>query len=508
LIFRGQPLFRFSPHGLAVASFAFLLIVVTISGQNPQPSLQVVSRDGRRTLPITVLGGQELVALDDLAAMFRLTVREERDAITVSYQGRTIVLTPDQTMVSVSGRLVSLAAPLTRSGTHWLVPLDFISRALLPVYDARLELRRPSRLLLVGDLRAPRVTVRDEVAGNVTRLTIDTQPRATAVVAQDGPERLSVRIDADILDLSLPATLQAGLIQAIRAVDATTLMIDLAPAYRSFRSSAQAVDAANRLTIELLPAQADPAPPVSTGRVEPASPSELPFPTPTAASVRTMVIDAGHGGDDTGAKGAGGALEKDITLAVARRLEAAVSSRLGVRVIMTRTDDRMVAVTDRTALANNNKADLMVSLHVNASFREETSGLSVYVASFDPTAAAAEGLRAPQRLPALGGGLRDIELVPWSLAQIRHRDESLAFANALLESLGPRVPLMSTPVQHAPLRVLESANMAAVVVEMGYVTNSAQETQLTKGDFQNLLVAGILDAVVRQRDGIHAEDGR
>src|SRR5207245_1219836 len=81
-------------------------------------------------------------------------------AITVSYKGKTIVLTPDQALASVSGRLVSLPAPPTRNGRRWLVPVEFISRALGLIYDARLDLRKPSRLLVIGDLRVPRLTAR------------------------------------------------------------------------------------------------------------------------------------------------------------------------------------------------------------------------------------------------------------------------------------------------------------------------------------------------------------
>ena len=84
--------------------------------------------------------------------------------------------------------------------------------------------------------------------------------------------------------------------------------------------------------------------------------------------MRTIVIDAGHGGDETGRTRTQGTLEKNVTLSVARRLKAALESRLGVRVILTR--DAMTTVgLDERAVANNNKADLFISLHANASVR-------------------------------------------------------------------------------------------------------------------------------------------
>src|SRR5216684_6664352 len=133
---------------VALAWSSFLFIGVHLAGQNPATTpaapaaLTLLSKDGRRALAVALVNGQEFAALDDLAAAFQLTVREEAGAITVSYKGRTIVLTADQALASVSGRLVSLPAPASRVGGRWLVPVEFIGRALALIYDTRLDLRR------------------------------------------------------------------------------------------------------------------------------------------------------------------------------------------------------------------------------------------------------------------------------------------------------------------------------------------------------------------------------
>ncbi len=481
-----------------------LLAAAHLFGQAPAPALQILGREGRRAIPITLSNNQELVALDDLASTFQLNVRDDGGAITVGYKGRTIVLTPDQTIASVAGRLISLPVPPVRSGNRWLVPLDFISRALLPIYDARLELRRPSHLLIVGDLRVPRVTARYELLGASARATFDIQPATTTAVSQQGTERLMVRVDADAIDASLPTFQSAGFIQAIHAVDATNIAIDLGPRFASFRAATQPIDNGTRLTIDVLGAQTDSAP-----QPVPPAPSEAPALTAAPPGIRTIAVDAGHGGEDTGARGAAGAIEKDIALSVARRLKAAVEARLGLRVVMTREDDRVVPIENRSAVANNNKADLFVSLHANASFRPEVSGATVYVASFSQDDLSSEGMSA-ERLPVFGGGLRTIEVVPWNLAQIPHRAESDRFAQMIVDALGGRVALAARPVEHAPLRVLESANMPAVLLEMGYLTNAQQETALAGNDMQNAVAQALLDAIVRYRDaaGASAEAGR
>src|SRR5262249_22635930 len=123
-----------------------LAAVASLQGQNAAPGLTVLARDGRRTLPLTAVADQEFVALDDLAAAFQLAVREEAGAITVVSRGRTIVLTPNQTLASVAGRLVSLSTAPARITGRWSVPLDFINRALALLYHARLHLPPPSHL--------------------------------------------------------------------------------------------------------------------------------------------------------------------------------------------------------------------------------------------------------------------------------------------------------------------------------------------------------------------------
>lgn len=443
-----------------------------------------------------------MLALEDLAATFQLNVRDDGGAITVGYKGRTVVLTPDQTIASVAGRLISLPAAPVRSGNRWLVPLDFVSRALAPIYDSRLDLRRASHLLVVGDIRVPRVTVRHEALGASSRVTFEISPASTTAVSQQANQRLLVRFDADALDVTLPAFQPGGFVQAIRTTDATNIAIDLGPRFGTFRATTQPADNGARLTIDVVGAQTEAAPAQPPAQAPPAGEFQ---PAIGGSAIRTIAIDAGHGGDEAGAKGANGAIEKDVTLAVARRLKAALESQLGVRVVMTREDDRTVPIENRTALANNNKADLFLSLHANASFRPEVSGATVYAAAFSEADLTAEGL-TPERLPVFGGGLRNIEVVPWNLAQIPHREQSDRLARVVADSLNGRVPIAARAVDHAPLRVLEAANMPAVLLEMGFLTNAAQEQALAGNDTQNAIAQALLDAIVRFRDAAATQE--
>jgi N-acetylmuramoyl-L-alanine amidase len=103
-------------------------------------------------------------------------------------------------------------------------------------------------------------------------------------------------------------------------------------------------------------------------------------------------------------------------------------------------------------------------------------------------------------VPVFGGGSRDIEMVLWNQAQIRYIDQSAVFSRTLQERFQGRVPLDVRPTSRAPLRVLASANMPAVLVELGYLSNPEQEKQLATGEFQATVSQAILDSVVAFRD--------
>jgi len=461
----------------------------------------MLSKDGRRTIPLTLVNNQEFVAVDDLAATFQLAVLEDAlGALTITYKDKTIVIT-NQALASVAGRLVSLPAPAARAGRRWLVPVEFINRALALVYDTKLELRKPSHLLIVGDVRVPRVTVRYDLVAPGARLTIDATPRATSTVTEDN-DRLLIKFDADALDIDGPPLAPQGpqsLVLNVRQLDATTLGVDLGPRIAGFRATTLPVDTTMRLSIDVMAAasEAAPAAPVAAGPA--VSPDLPPSLGPPVSAIQTMAIDPGHGGTDEGVKGAGGTKEKDLTLAIARRVKAAVEARLGIRVLLTRDDDRELPLDDRTAVANNNKVDLFVSLHANGSLRPSATGATIYFAAFD-AAPVSNALAGVDRVPTFSGGVRDIELVPWGQAQTHHLDQSMAFAGILEERFHDRVTLATPGVDHAPLGVLQSANMPAVLVEMGFLTNAAQEKQLTGNEFQNAFVQALMEAIVRFRD--------
>jgi N-acetylmuramoyl-L-alanine amidase len=215
-----------------------------------------------------------------------------------------------------------------------------------------------------------------------------------------------------------------------------------------------------------------------------------------------VVLDPGHGGDELGTQGPKGALEKEITLAVARRLRTLIESRLGLKVFLTRDDDRTMTLDERSAFANNHRADVFLSIHANSAVRPALKGAEVYYLTVERADAEARKKAEENAtvLPALGGGNRAIDLILWETAQARYLEQSATLAGFIEQALRPRVEMSPRAVQQAPFRVLVGANMPAALVEIGYLSNAEQEAQLTAGNYQDLVAQSLLDALIKFRE--------
>lgn len=477
---------------------ALALAAAPLSGQSaPAVPLRLVSADGSRPIPTVVVGDTEMVAMDELATIFGVLVREDAlaRAITVGYKGRTIVVSQDQALASISGRLVSLPAAPSRIAGRWHLPVEFIARALSGIYDVPLELRKASRLVIRGALRVPRVVVRHDAGGDQARVTLDVAPPTAHQVEQDGA-RVVVRFTADLLDATLPSVQSQGIVQGL-AVDQTAVVIGLGSRFGSFKASdVSAGPDTSRIVVDLFAVADQTATPGMPALAPPAGTPPLPLPT---SGVRTIVIDPGHGGEEEGARGARGTLEKTLTLAVARRVKSVLETRLGARVLLTREDDRTLPLDERAAFANNNKADVFVSLHANASLRRTAAGAEVFFLSLDRADEEARRVAESEgvAMPVFGGGTREIDVILWEMAQTRHLAQSEELARAIEAQLRSAVPMSPRPIQQAPFRVLVGANMPAVLVELGYLSNAEQEAALASAPFQTRLAQAISDAVAR-----------
>lgn len=215
--------------------------------------------------------------------------------------------------------------------------------------------------------------------------------------------------------------------------------------------------------------------------------------------LKVVVLDPGHGGRSDGARGSTGTLEKELVLSVADKLKVLLEERLGVKVVLTRTADYYVGLKERTAIANNNRADLFVSIHANASFRKEIEGFETYYLSFAATDKAA-GEFALEENRALGvtgsrgeGAL--LEAILWDMAQADFLSQSGQVAARIQKGMVGSLSGSDRGVRQAPLAVLMGARMPAVLVEIGFISNPEQEIRLNRSSHQDRIASALFEAI-------------
>jgi N-acetylmuramoyl-L-alanine amidase len=214
--------------------------------------------------------------------------------------------------------------------------------------------------------------------------------------------------------------------------------------------------------------------------------------------VGRVVIDPGHGGKDTGSIGPGGLREKDLVLDVASRLKSLLEERMGTEVVMTRTGDEFVPLEERTAIANQHRADLFVSIHANSSRSRRVSGAETFYLSFATSAeerevASRENAGSQRNIHELENLLRQIALGDYH-AESRQLAE-LVQTN-LWSGLKPFRPNQANRgVKKAPFIVLIGANMPSILTEIGFISNAADEKYMQTEEARSTIAEALYRGV-------------
>jgi len=326
------------------------------------------------------------------------------------------------------------------------------------------------------------------------------------------PDRVVLDISSAALGPSaLPLPLAAGAIRQIRVAHRPgghlRIVFDVTEA---MRPSATPVgdERSPRLAIDLRPAtllgaaaplpSAPSAPTPPPAAPEPSPP--LPMP-PAPASDVVVVVDAGHGGHDPGALGPGGTREKDVTLAISRRLVALLNDEPGMRGVLTRSDDRFLGLRERMERARSANANLFISVHADAAYNRSAQGSTVYVLSEKAASDEASRRLAARENAALIGGVdlgdKDPVLasVLMDLSQNASISSSIAVGDAILGNMSRLGRLHRRTVQMAPFMVLKSPDVPSVLVETAYISNPTDERNLRSASHQQALARAILDGI-------------
>ena len=239
----------------------------------------------------------------------------------------------------------------------------------------------------------------------------------------------------------------------------------------------------------------------SAPKVQPA-PSRPRAPEPSVVRLITVAIDAGHGGEDPGAIGRRGTHEKDITLAISKRLKTLIDREPNMRAVMTRDGDYFVPLARRVEIARKVQADLFVSVHADAFVKPHARGSSVFALSErGATSVHASWLAKKENEADLIGGVNiDVEdatlkQVLLDLSQTATINDSLKIGRTVLQAIGGVNTLHKPHVEQAGFAVLKAPDIPSILVETAFLTNPDEERRLRDAKYQQQMAEAIFDGI-------------
>jgi len=265
----------------------------------------------------------------------------------------------------------------------------------------------------------------------------------------------------------------------------------------------------HRLVVDLYPLQATQA------AASPATPPSGAAESPKSAKpgvaqyVRliTVAIDAGHGGEDPGALGASGSHEKDITLALAKKLKQKIDAQENLHAVLIRDGDYFVPLAQRVTKARAVKADLFLSIHGDAFIKPHARGSSVFALSENgATSVAARWLAKKENDADMVGGINIDVKDPFlkrtliDLSQTATINDSLKLGHSVLNEIGGVNTLHKTYVEQAGFAVLKAPDIPSILIETAFISNPEEEKRLNDSEYQDKLVDAIVDGVLKYFD--------
>ena len=455
-----------------------------------------------RTLgpPVMETASGPLLGIEQVVAVLGGTLEPMGDGYRLILEDRAFLFGDASPVVVVDQQVVRLSQPPLAGDSGLLVPLDFLDLTFGDTLEYIFERDASDgqvRALRRSDRPIP-VTV-DMVhlqAVTTVVLEFETKPRYRLI---EGGQRVEITLARDrFVERANSASTNDPMVRDV-TVAPRKITIDLRP---GTRSASYTLENPFRLVLDVVEGEPNVTTPTAPA---PRAPRIIGRPQRTEG-IRTIVIDPGHGGSETGAIGPSGTVEKDLALSLARALKTRLQQRLPVQAILTRNEDAVLPLETRAAIANQNKADLFFSIHLNSTVGSKAHGAETYFlaleASDSEAARSAEVENSSWEIGESGDDgdpLYDLQLMLWDLAQSHHLAESQVFANLIQSELNTELGLNDRGVKQAPFRVLQGAAMPAVLVELGFMSNPAEERKLQDPAYRADLVDALVRAVTRFR---------
>jgi N-acetylmuramoyl-L-alanine amidase len=481
---------------LAISAALLLLAAASIVLAQAPGQGFLKTPSGDHPIGWVIQSGQTFVSASDVVAGLGGTLEADSGGFKVTLGSSVAAFGPDSRFGVIRDDLIEMPVPPMLVDGKPYVPWQFFQGLLLRTSSLEAVWDSAAHTLTVRPPQREAVSAQVSVANvqGITKLVMTlSAPVEYAIVRQPGS--YVVRFKSPVRP---PFAEQSYEDPTVTKVTFTGDEMKIFLAAPDIAGDAYQLDNPSRIVLDLRKA----AGAVSTPA--PVVPSQT---APHPPGIRTIVIDPGHGGKEVGAIGPAGLMEKDLTLQLCRRLAASLGAKTGARVILTRDDDSLVSLDQRTAIANQYQADLFLSVHLNAAVRSEAKGSETYFLSLEASDEIARSAAEIENASAATNADADLKLILWDLAQQAYLDESSRFAQAIQEALNAKTGVQNRGVKQAPFKVLIGATMPAALVEVGFISNPDEEAKLKTEAFQSLLVDAITSAVVRYKGDYEVRTG-
>ena len=482
---------------LITAVFAILFSLSSIFAQSSEIKI-LLDNKPLETVVLSVIENDRLFvsARNVVEALGgRITWFPALKLMTVNINGRTARLVIDDPTLEIDEKVISLEIPARILDNRVMIPLEVIKF----IAEVDIKWDNQTKTLSINTIRPYLLKVRSYSHPDKTRVVIDlsekTEFRADKLT---NPDRIFIDIMGSIVKLEdtfKQIKIDDGVIKTVRTAqfneEITRVVFDL---YREAKYEVFSLIEPDRVVIDIFKSGKEAA----ISQTLPAKSEEKSAPGPEITGNRVVIIDPGHGGKDPGAIGPTGLKEKDVTLGIALYLEKLLKGA-GIPTYLTRSKDEFVYLENRTNFANQKNGFVFISLHANSvlNHRPSAEGIETFVLSSKYIGASARDVadrenRASRAHPEVDA---DLALIIADLEESANIKYSLDFADIVQKKLVNYLKLENRGVKQAPFVVLKGANMVAVIVEVGFISNPKEEKLLKTSKFRENAAQALFEAI-------------
>ena len=459
--------------------------------------------NSRRVIPLEVMENTKylpfLQVLNLVGTLGGLT--EKRNSLKVGFAGTHIELHADDARIRLDKKTMILSAPVRVSNGKWMVPSDFVTAILPRLTGQDVEYQVGTNRVFLGDVKPGSFTVHMEPESNGARLTFQFTDKVTVRTESANGKWVMFLGDHPIQPLEQSFHFQNPYVSDVRFDDQDGMpKLVITPSAGGLNFYPTLAEGGKVLRADVLkpapPPPQTPAPSVFS----PSTASAPPAPAPSSGAAQAgpaaplgpplpvVVLDAGHGGDDSGAKSHDGVTEKNLVAVLVARVRQALLATGKFRVVLTRTGDVNASFEQRTVTANEAGAAYFLTFHAG-DLGGNSPRLAVYT------------FQSPgQAIASPESGVRPI-FVPWSQVQEAHLDQSLQLARTLQQEFAVIAGVTADLPIQAPVRTLRSVNAPAVAIELGSLSPDNDATPLTDAAFQLQLASVVAEALSALQGG-------